>query len=580
MNVFISYRRDDSGPTARLLKLVLSRLEDVNSVFMDLDEIPYGGNFETLIREHLDRADVVLAIVGPQWARMVTDRLKGPDTDWVRREIAIALEREALGRLRAVPVFVDGAALRAADLPDDIARLAGINGPHFETRASDEGEIRIITAVRGESDAQRGAREKAERRTKAWAVAAGLGVFLASWMQLFDAFGLDSHVHHGTLWLAHRAGALPLPPDAGAIAIVELDDATEAAQPSRTQRRAALAAVVTQAAAAGAKSLAMDFEFDEILDPTADAVLEAALASARPTLPVLLGVRAGIGARGSDGPQPAVLARFLAHAGWALACVGERGGVVSTLPLVVQRPPPGSSASLAANAPPARTIPSLGLAAFIAARGLTVGELRLGTLRLELERGGVRVQDVGAFAVEELRRDPDDCTLLRQGDLLMQQWLDERAPAHSTIGTRVRMADLLRGEPAALAALKDRIVIAGDFRTSNNDDKHQTASGAMQGSALIAAQVDGLLRGSAIRPLTALEQGLLMVGATFGGAALTLPLRGAHARWFWTAVAVIGVAAVLAAAGTYRGFRVLFGPHYVLMAWLVGALLARRLRRR
>ena len=37
MNVFISYRRDDSGPTARLLKLVLSRLEDVSSVFMDLD---------------------------------------------------------------------------------------------------------------------------------------------------------------------------------------------------------------------------------------------------------------------------------------------------------------------------------------------------------------------------------------------------------------------------------------------------------------------------------------------------------------------------------------------------------------
>ena len=188
-----------------------------------------------------------------------------------------------------------------------------------------------------------------------------------------------------------------------------------------------------------------------------------------------------------------------------------------------------------------------------------------------------------AFAAEELRDPDDNCNVLRRGDVLVQQWLDERAPPVEKIGigARVSLKDVARGDPEAVAKLKDRIVIVGDLRGDRRvvPDLHMTATGEAQGASLIAAQVDGLLRGSAIRPLTALEQGLLLVGATVGGAALASTLHGPRTRWLGPALAAAAVLCLASTVAGYRGFRVLAGPHYAVIALFLGAWVARRFRR-
>jgi hypothetical protein len=221
-------------------------------------------------------------------------------------------------------------------------------------------------------------------------------------------------------------------------------------------------------------------------------------------------------------------------------------------------------------------IPSLGLATFAAGRGWTqldtLDDLRL---RLTLRRDGGASLVVQGFSAELLRRDPDICTVLRKDDLLVQQWLDERSPPLDRIGTRVDFRSLAAGEPAALAAVKGRIVLVGDLRESGEEDRRHTASGVTRGVRLVAAQIDGLLRGSAIRSLTPLEQMLMLVGAAMAGTTLAIVLRGSRRVLLLPALALGAVACGLLAVAAYRGLLVLAGPHYAVLALVLGAWLAR-----
>src|SRR3954452_22224139 len=97
-SVFISYRRDDaSGATGRLYDALLHDVRlPPDAVFMDVDGIKPGIDFLTAIERVLDRADVVLAVIGPEWLTARDGRggrrLDDP-ADYVRLEVARALER-------------------------------------------------------------------------------------------------------------------------------------------------------------------------------------------------------------------------------------------------------------------------------------------------------------------------------------------------------------------------------------------------------------------------------------------------------------------------------------------------------
>ena len=65
--VFISYRRDDSADATGRLHDRLSTEFGADSVFIDIDNIPYGVDFRKHLAEAVEKCDVFLAIIGDSW---------------------------------------------------------------------------------------------------------------------------------------------------------------------------------------------------------------------------------------------------------------------------------------------------------------------------------------------------------------------------------------------------------------------------------------------------------------------------------------------------------------------------------
>ena len=126
-NVFISYRRDDNpDATGRICDELRERFGP-QSVFMDIDNIPFAIDFRDHVRETLKQSDIVLAVVGPRWRGAGEGRVRLEDEDDpVRAEIEIAMQ----AGIPIFPVLVDGAAMPQApdfaDLPAIAARWAEI----------------------------------------------------------------------------------------------------------------------------------------------------------------------------------------------------------------------------------------------------------------------------------------------------------------------------------------------------------------------------------------------------------------------------------------------------------------------
>ena len=125
--IFLSYRRDDAGPYARLLKSELNARFPDAPVFMDLDSIEPGLDFAAVIAEAVGSCAVLVALIGHRWATITDEvgrrRLEDPD-DFVRFEVQAALERA----VRVIPVLVDGVRpLRQQQLPPELGKLARLN---------------------------------------------------------------------------------------------------------------------------------------------------------------------------------------------------------------------------------------------------------------------------------------------------------------------------------------------------------------------------------------------------------------------------------------------------------------------
>jgi ketosteroid isomerase-like protein len=130
--IAISYRREDSLPiTGRLydrLQAEFGRTE----VFMDFDSIPYGMDFRAHIKQTLERASVVVAVIGPSWTGPQSNSTRRIDDprDFVRLEIAAALERG----IPIIPVLVNGSVMPAAEgLPKEIEALSFRNGLELDS---------------------------------------------------------------------------------------------------------------------------------------------------------------------------------------------------------------------------------------------------------------------------------------------------------------------------------------------------------------------------------------------------------------------------------------------------------------
>jgi lysozyme family protein len=129
--VFVSYRREDSAASAGRLGDRLMHEFGKDHVFMDVDSIPLGSDFVKRLAEEVQRCDVLLAVIGPEWTEIRDEdgnrRLDDPN-DFVRLEIREALQRD----IPVVPVLLEGTKIpKASSLPEDIKSLTLRNALHL-----------------------------------------------------------------------------------------------------------------------------------------------------------------------------------------------------------------------------------------------------------------------------------------------------------------------------------------------------------------------------------------------------------------------------------------------------------------
>lgn len=115
--VFINYRRhpDRTGLISALYEQLSARFGSSN-VFLDVTTVHPGERYPNRLRRHLDRSDVVIAVVHDGWVRDLRD-----GRDWVREEIEIAF---AEGKT-IIPLLLNGTAMPTGpELPRSIREFA------------------------------------------------------------------------------------------------------------------------------------------------------------------------------------------------------------------------------------------------------------------------------------------------------------------------------------------------------------------------------------------------------------------------------------------------------------------------
>src|SRR5262245_31111317 len=108
--IFVNYRRDDERSTAARIRDRLAGTFGAANVFMDIDNLKAGQRFDKELEYALAETDVFLAVIGPRWLELLTERQRSGERDYVREEIAAALQRGII----VVPVLIERTALPTA----------------------------------------------------------------------------------------------------------------------------------------------------------------------------------------------------------------------------------------------------------------------------------------------------------------------------------------------------------------------------------------------------------------------------------------------------------------------------------
>jgi pterin-4a-carbinolamine dehydratase len=120
---FISYRREDSSAASRNVRDHLEIAYGAECVFMDVEGIRAGTDWQEAIRSAIARADILIVVLGAQWLRIQDEygrRRIDKQGDWVHDEIALSLLRG----IPIIPVLIMGASMFPPEaLPLDICRF-------------------------------------------------------------------------------------------------------------------------------------------------------------------------------------------------------------------------------------------------------------------------------------------------------------------------------------------------------------------------------------------------------------------------------------------------------------------------
>src|SRR6267154_6650107 len=109
----ISYRRSDSSAITGRIFDRLAAHYGKESVFMDIDNIPFGADFRAHIQAVLQQTEVLIVVIGPRWlgADAAGTVRMSQESDPVRAEIEAALAQN----MPLIPVLVDGARMPGSE---------------------------------------------------------------------------------------------------------------------------------------------------------------------------------------------------------------------------------------------------------------------------------------------------------------------------------------------------------------------------------------------------------------------------------------------------------------------------------
>ena len=149
--IFVSYRREDAAADARGIFERLGRAFGASNVFMDVDRLMAGQRFERELDQALGQCDVLTAVVGSRWMALLDECASQGRRDYVREEIAAALQRDVV----VVPVLVGREASMsslpsAQDLPENIRDLVAfqkVNVAHESFRRDTDDLITALKTV-------------------------------------------------------------------------------------------------------------------------------------------------------------------------------------------------------------------------------------------------------------------------------------------------------------------------------------------------------------------------------------------------------------------------------------------------
>jgi hypothetical protein len=146
VQIFISYRRDDTAGYARAVYDELARRYGAERVFIDVDDIAAGQSFAEVIRGAVSASSVVLVLIGKRWRGDrdgAASRLDDPG-DFVRIEVAAALASGA----PVIPVLLDGVPMPSeAELPEALRSLASRNAIELRATAFGADMARLMAAL-------------------------------------------------------------------------------------------------------------------------------------------------------------------------------------------------------------------------------------------------------------------------------------------------------------------------------------------------------------------------------------------------------------------------------------------------
>ena len=100
--IFISYRRDDNPAAAARVREGLAAKFGKSNLFMDVDNLLAGLRFDEELAKALGACDVFIAIIGERWLDLMRAKAEARQPDYVRAEIAAALQR----KIAVIPVRV------------------------------------------------------------------------------------------------------------------------------------------------------------------------------------------------------------------------------------------------------------------------------------------------------------------------------------------------------------------------------------------------------------------------------------------------------------------------------------------